>query len=98
MKAIRQVTDQPEKAEVITPPWASNTATMAGGVLVSMIEDLDIPEVERDLMKHHLATLRQSLIMLGMLGDPDTLLVELFGEKVPVEIVDWDPYSGSGKE
>ena len=98
MKAIRQITDQPDKAEIITPPWAANTATMTGGVLLSMIEDLDIPEVEKDVWRHYLGTLRQSLLMLGMLGDPDTLLVELFGEKVPVEIVDWDPYSGSGKE
>lgn len=97
MKAIRQVTDQPEKAQVITAAWAGNTATMSGGVLLSMIDGLDVPDVEKDVWKHHLGTLRQSLIMLGMLGDPDTLLVELFGEKVPVEIVDWDPYQDSGE-
>ena len=98
MKAIRQVTDKPEEAQIITAAWASNTATLSGSALLNQIEAYDIPEIEKDAMKHHLAVLRQSLIMLGMLGDPDTILVELFGEKVPVEIVDWDPYSDSGKE
>lgn len=110
LKAIRQVTDKPEKAEVITAAWAANTASEHGGRILSYLKTLDdlVNGEGEDVIgdgrlcntidscvtaiKESLGAYTNAVTMRGMLVDDDILLTELFGDKVPVEIVDWDPH------
>ena len=110
MKAIRQVTDKPEQAEVITAAWAANTASEYGGRILAylkVLDDLTHDAGENTIgdgklcntidscvtaIKESLSPYTNAVTMRGMLVDDDILLTELFGDKIPVEIVDWDPY------
>ncbi len=103
-KAFRQVTDNPEKAEVITLEWASKSAIDYLEQSKSYIEScrLSDNQMERDAYATsaldaigHIVILCQ---MVGALATPEFLTKAIFGEEIPVEIVEWDPHMYEEKE
>ena len=92
LKVIRQVSNQPDMAEIISAEWAAETAAKHGQRIldfVGALKDGTAADPEKAVrgIEDSLGILIRSLTMRGMLADEDALLQEIFG-KIPVEIVE----------
>ena len=93
MRAFRQVTEQPEKAETLTRDWASQTMSSYLDYMTTYLECCAKSTDGVERMKYYesavdaLGHICVAAQLLGALADPEELARRIFGE-VPVELID----------